>query len=383
MFRGTSQNPEPDDNVVADLQRRVQAAKSLQSVTDQELLADPRLNPATRSQADRLEATRLQVVLDLEHSRQLRRAREADRIEEQEARAARAVARAEEATDPAHNVLDLSRSRGRYVAGALAASFVLSVGSAMGLEAAVQEHFSTAPDRIGYLGEVALTGMATFAIAWRGKLARSGAHLPEPVQRLFVGLIAVPLLASIVGSTIGSGPVGAVCSVGAALFAWFAYLVSITSATAITQAVTRMKAERADRRTSATPGEGLPQRSATPAAETGIGDQTAAWLAELTENNARRRQAADGASATPGDDDRHPLTEGAATPGDQDGRPELEGNRLIVWEVIEREGVRVSNRRIHALTGLSRDTVRKHRTALWEDGWAVFPDDHEVSADDQ
>lgn len=239
----------PGANVVADLKARVQSAKALQSVADQKLLSDPRLNPQTRATADRLQAERLATGLEMEHRRELRSVRETDRREEERIRAAAAVDAARAATDESYTVLDLVRSRSRFSRLCLGASVVLSVGSAMGLEAAVVAHYPDAPDGIGYLAEVALTGMSTTAIIWAGKLARAEA-LPVKgrARTALVALIAVPLLVSIIGSTIGSGPVGAIASLGAAAFSAMAYLVATTSATAISALVDRIDA-RSDRTT--------------------------------------------------------------------------------------------------------------------------------------
>ncbi|MDA8368599.1 MAG: hypothetical protein M0026_01865, partial [Nocardiopsaceae bacterium] len=136
MF-GRDKNTQQTD-VVAALRKQVQDAKALSAIPDQKLLADPRLNPATRGQADELTAARLSEKLALEHKRELRRAREEDRREEREARRQAAIDAARDATDPATTVLDLTTSRKRYVAGALVASVVCSVGSAMGVEAYAQ-----------------------------------------------------------------------------------------------------------------------------------------------------------------------------------------------------------------------------------------------------
>lgn len=256
-------------DVVARLRDQVQAAKALASVPDQDLLTDARLNPRTRPEADRLTAERLAVELELEHRRRLRAAREQDRVEEETARAARAVARARSAVDPARSVLSLDRSRTRFTVGALAASVVCSVGSAMGVEALAASW--GAPTGVGYAAELAMTGMSTAAIAWRGGLARAGAFIEQVPDRIIWGLIAVPLVASIVASTAGSGPIGAVCSVGAALFAWLAYLVSVTGADAINQSVDRM-----DKQTKQTPSpsvtvtEAPSERAARPEAGDGL-----------------------------------------------------------------------------------------------------------------
>ncbi|MFE6387656.1 AsnC family protein [Nocardiopsis dassonvillei] len=231
--------PEPTD-VVAALRKQVQDAKALQAVPDQGLLSDPRLNPATREQADTLSAERLKTRLELEHRRVLRSERETDRRAEEAIRAAQAVDAARAATDPAYTVLDLTRSRRHFAHLSLAASIVLSIGSAMGLEAAVHTHQPAAPTGIGYLAEVALTGMSTAAIIWAGKLAFAGALPKGRVRTALVALIVIPLLVSIIGSTIGSGPVGAVASLGSAAFSLFAYLITVTSADAITAVMTRI-----------------------------------------------------------------------------------------------------------------------------------------------
>jgi hypothetical protein len=72
-------------------------------------------------------------------------------------------------------------------------------------------------------------------------LARAEA-LPEKgrARTALVVLIAVPLLLSIIGSTIGSGPVGVVASLGSAAFSAMAYLVATTSAAAISALVARI-----------------------------------------------------------------------------------------------------------------------------------------------
>lgn len=232
-------------DVVATLQEQVRQAQALASVPEQALLSDPKLNPTTRGMADSLTAARLQTELELEHRRELRRAREQDRKEERAARRAAAIDNAREATSDENIALDMTTRRRRFTLGALGASLLCSVGSAMGVEAAVQAAYPNAFDGVGYLAEVGLTGMATMAIAWRGGLAGSKAKLdglPVPVLN---GMIAIPLIASIIASTAGSGPVGAVCSIAAAAFAWMAYLISVTGAEAVTQAVTRMDVEAA------------------------------------------------------------------------------------------------------------------------------------------
>jgi len=219
-------------DVVAALQEQVRQAQALASVPRQELLSDPRLNPATRALADSLEAERLRVRLEAEHRRVLRAQQERERQAEEVVRAAAAVDAARAATDPALTVLSVVRSRRRFTAICLTASLLLSVGSAMGQEAAVQRYWPSAPDGVGYLAEVALTGMSTAAIVWSGLLARTGARFSGPVRAALGALVALPLAVSAVGATLGSGPVGAVTSLGSAAFAALAWLVATTAATA-------------------------------------------------------------------------------------------------------------------------------------------------------
>lgn len=262
LRRNKPSKPSEVIDVVTDLKNRTQQAQALASVPRQELLSDPRLNPDTRGLANELESARLRERLDLEHRRVLRSEREADRQAAEAVRAAEAVDQARAATDPAYTVLTLVRNRGRFAALALGASLVLSVGSAMGLETAVSTHFPGAPTGIGYLAEVALTGMSTAAIIWAGLLARGDTFPVGGWRTALIALITVPLLVSIVGSSIGSGPVGAVASIGSAAFAWFSYLVSVTSSVAITQLVNRMQTsvtvtEASTARTD-TPGESAP-----------------------------------------------------------------------------------------------------------------------------
>jgi hypothetical protein len=319
-------------DVVADLKNRTQQAQALASVQRQELLADPRLNPDTREKADRLQSERLTTGLEMEHRRELRSVREADRREEERIRAAAAVDAARAATDPAYTVLDLVRSRTRFSHLCLGASLVLSIGSAMGLEAAVVEHYETAPDGIGYLAEIALSGMSTAAIIWAGKLARAEA-LPEKggARTALIALVAVPLLVSIVGSSIGSGPVGAVASLGSAAFSAMAYLVATTSAAAISALVARI-----DGRTTVTatevPTGGARQEHERPApaplprradrrGPTVVGDALAEEAADYLRDHARRGDdASSPAVIPPGDDgltgEIHPSTE-----GEDDGAP--------------------------------------------------------------
>lgn len=242
----TRKTRKTDASVVDTLKEQVRQAKALESISDQALLSDPRLNPATRGVADRLEAERLRASLDAEHRRKLRVLREQDAREAERLRAAEAVVSARAATDPAVTLLEVSRLRSRVVRWSLVASVALSVGSAMGMEAALHGGVEGAPVGVGYLAELAGTVLATVAILWRGALARARAHVTQAAHRAFLAMIVVPLAVSAVGSTVGSGPVGAVCSLGAAAFSVLAYLVNTSSATAVQTLLRRMTPTPAD-----------------------------------------------------------------------------------------------------------------------------------------
>lgn len=242
----TRKTRKTDASVVDTLKEQVRQAKALESISDQALLSDPRLNPATRGVADRLEAERLRASLDAEHRRKLRVLREQDAREAERLRAAEAVVSARAATDPAVTLLEVSRLRSRVVRWSLVASVALSVGSAMGMEAALHGGVEGAPVGVGYLAELAGTVLATVAILWRGALARARAHVTQAAHRAFLAMIVVPLAVSAVGSTVGSGPVGAVCSLGAAAFSVLAYLVNTSSATAVQTLLRRMNPTPAD-----------------------------------------------------------------------------------------------------------------------------------------
>ena len=281
-------NREATADVVAALQEQVRQAQALASVPEQQLLRDPRLNPATRALADSLEAERLRARLEAEHRRVLRAQQERERQAEEAIRAAAAVDAARAATDPALTVLSVVRSRRRFSAICLAASLALSVGSAMGLEAAVQRYYPAAPTGIGYIAEVALTGMSTAAIVWSGLLARTGVRLSGPVRAALGALVALPLVASAVGATLGSGPVGAVTSLGSAAFAALAWLVATTAATA-----TATLLDRIDQRTAPAVDEAGESDEPSPTAGDAlavVGDalaeQAAAYLRALPERPA-------------------------------------------------------------------------------------------------
>lgn len=364
------------------LQKTVQAAKTLASIPDQELLENPALNPQTRARYDELTAARLQEELTLYHQRRLRDAHEQNRREGEQAETSAAIAAARKATSPAKTVLDMTRHQRTFGRIVLAASLALSVGSAMGMEALVQK--VNGPTGVGYLAEVGLTGLSTTVIVWAGILARSGTKIEKTTAKLFAVLIGGPLLVSIAGSVLGSGPVGAACSIGSALFAALAYLITTTSSDAIGQALVKIDRLEAAHRPpttapAATPGGPLPRRSArgddAASEAAGIGEQAHAWLAEITRDSQGARQGLTEESATPDDADRHPLAEEAATPDALGLFPDLEGTRLEIMLAIHAYGRDISNRQLHKLTRKSRDTVRTHRTALWQDGYDVFDPD--------
>lgn len=361
----TKKTPEVTGDVVATLQEQVRQAQALAAVPEQKLLSDPKLNPTTRGLSDSLTTARLQTELELEHRRELRRGREQDRKEERAARRAAAIDNAREATSDANIALDMTTRRRRFTLGALGASLLCSVGSAMGVEAAVQAAYPEAFDGVGYLAEVGLTGMATMAIAWRGGLAGSKAKLdglPVPVLN---AMIAVPLLASIIASTAGSGPVGAVCSIAAAAFAWMAYLISVTGAEAITQAVTRMDAETAREDVEDQGDEELPRRSdrdrdALEVVGEEIADQAADFLRHQDHGG---DHGGDDTSSPGGDDgstgDIHPSTD--APPALEDAARRRSQSARQRVEDYYKDHPDAPVKRAAAELGVDPKTVRKYR----------------------
>ena len=241
MRKKHQERPEQAAPITADqIKKTVQDAKTLASIPGQELLQDPALNPATRARYDELTAARLEAELGLVHRRKLRDAEEADRREGEQAEVERIIAAARRATSPARTILDMTRHQARFGRVSLAASLALSVGSAMGLAALVGQHGG--PEPVGYLAEIGLTGLSTTVIVWRGILARAGTLIDTSTNWLFVALMLAPLLVSIVGSWLGTGPVGAACSIGSALFAGLAYLINTSASAAIGQSIDKIDA---------------------------------------------------------------------------------------------------------------------------------------------
>jgi hypothetical protein len=93
-----------------------------------------------------------------------------------------------------------------------------------------------APDGVGYLAEVGMTGLATTVILYRSHLTQHRGKVAGWQNKVLWALMLAPLLGSIVASTTGSGPVGAACSIGAAAFALLAYVVADRSSAAMRDA---------------------------------------------------------------------------------------------------------------------------------------------------
>lgn len=225
------------------IQRTVQAAKALESIPGQELLEDPALNPATRAKYDALTAERLEASLQADHRRKLAEAKEQARLAEEAAEVAEIIDRARRATSPARTIIEMSRHQRTFGRISLTASLLLSVGSAIGLGVLVEAQGGPTP--VGWVAEVGLTGLSTAVIVWRGLLARAGTKVDARTGRLFLALMVLPLLISIVGSWLGTGPVGAACSVGSALFAGLTYLINTSASDAIKQSIIKIDKQKA------------------------------------------------------------------------------------------------------------------------------------------
>ena len=219
-------------SVVDAVREQTAQATALAEIDGQHRLADPRLNPATRGHADTLRTEQLTRALDAEHARLLRRHRVADRRAAEAEETLQAIALARQASSPARSVLALHRGRRVYARVAVAASVVLSAGSAMGVEAAAQA--LGAPTGTGYVAEVGLTGLSTAAILYRAHLAEHRGELGRGWQaRALWALMIVPLAASITANLTTGNALGAACAVGAAAFALLATVVADRSAAAM------------------------------------------------------------------------------------------------------------------------------------------------------
>ncbi|MET9782662.1 hypothetical protein ABZY32_16490 [Nocardiopsis alba] len=220
--------------VVDTVNAQTDQASALAGIRGQSLLGNPRTNPAVREHADRLRDDQQRDALTLEHRRAIRKGRVADRRAAHAEKALEAITTARETASPALSVVALHTGRRRYTFVALAASLALSVGSALGVEALAQSWGAQAG--VGYLAEIGLTGLSTATILYRSHLAQHthrDTTMPAWQSRVLWALMLVPLLGSIAASTAGSGPVGALCSVGAAAFALLAYLVADRSSTVL------------------------------------------------------------------------------------------------------------------------------------------------------
>lgn len=272
-------------SVVDTVNAQTDQASALAGIRGQSLLGSPLTNPAVREHADRLRDDQQRAALTLEHRRVTRRGRVADRRAAHAEKALEAIATARETASPALSVVALHAGRRRFMGVALAASLALSVGSALGVEELAQTWGARAG--VGYLAEVGLTGLSTATILYRSHLAqhthRAGTSVPLWQVRVLWVLMLVPLLGSIAASAAGSGPVGALCSVGAAAFALLAYVVADRSSAVLRDTATLVDRtdEEALRREAA--GEdlfALPEevdQVDEPAAEGGAGEDPDAW----------------------------------------------------------------------------------------------------------
>lgn len=231
MSRKNKGKKAPALGVVADVAEQTAQAAELAAIAGQDRLIDPRLNPATRPTADRLRDEQQIRALEAAHSRALRRHRVADRSADDAEQALEALQLARQAMSPARSVLALHRGKRRYLRLSLAASLVLAVGSARGVEAAAQA--MGAPKGTGYLAEVGLTGLITAVIAYRSHLAEHGGNPQGWQNKALYALMVVPLLVSVVANAVKAGPVGVFCAVGAAAFAGLGYIVAEQSNTAM------------------------------------------------------------------------------------------------------------------------------------------------------
>src|SRR5699024_4666177 len=359
-----------------EIQRTVQAAKSLASIPGQELLEDPALNQATRERYDQLTAERLEAALQADHRRKLAEAAEQARQVEESAQVAAIIDQARRATSPARTILDMSRHQRRFGRISLAASLLLSVGSAIGLGAWVDS--TGGPMPVGWVAEIGLTGLSTAVIVWRGLLARAGTRIDDRTGRLFLALMVVPLLVSIVGSYLGTGPVGVACSLGSALFAGLTYLINTSAADAIKQSITKIDDDerpseqaastdtpRASTLPRRTPGDGLEEVGEA------IADAASDWLRSHGAPSEHPRSHED-------DESTEESEESQVSPSDQD-RSHGDGDRPLTAQERRRlEGVRNRERvadflyeHPDALTGeiarelgLGESTVRRIRREL-------------------
>jgi len=220
-------------DVVEAVQGQTSQAAALAGIVGQELLADPRLNPATRPHADRLHTEQHIKALDGNHALVLRRHRVVEARADEAEQTLQAIALAERASSPARSVWELHRGRRLWSRLAVSASVALAVGSAMGVEAAARA--LKAPTGTGYLAEIGLTGLSTAAITYRSHLAAHRGKLKDGSwQKMWLWvLMTVPLLISVVANLAKLNALGAACATGAAAFALLGAIVADRSAEAM------------------------------------------------------------------------------------------------------------------------------------------------------
>lgn len=232
-------------DVATDVTTQVTQAQRLAGIGDQELLADPSTNPATRSRADHLRVQQHLAALDQQHRRSLRTGRVRDARAAAAERTLEAITIARETTSSGRAVGSLSLTRGRIVTACLVFSILLSIGSGMAIDTWLQSLEKDQQQGLGYIVEAGLTVLATSMIVLRGLLAARETKLAPWQTKAFAVLIVAPLIASAILATMGS-PVGAFCSVGAAAWSVAAYLASTSLSTAISDALAKVKGEDED-----------------------------------------------------------------------------------------------------------------------------------------
>lgn len=225
-------------DVVADVREQTTQASQLVGIAGQELLADPRTNPRVRPLADALLTSQHEHALKAAHSRVLRRYRVSNRGAEHAEEMLEAVRQARQMRSPARSVLALQKGRRYWMTTSLGLSVALSVGAASGVAALAAK--LDAPELAGWVAEAGGTVLSTAAISYRAHLA---AHDDQPSgwhNCVLWALTFVPLTASVAANVFGAGPVGVLCSLGAAAFALLAHVVGEASAAAMQKQAARV-----------------------------------------------------------------------------------------------------------------------------------------------
>ncbi|OLT12961.1 hypothetical protein BJF79_03410 [Actinomadura sp. CNU-125] len=238
-----------DASVVSSVEEQTEQAAALARIGGQELLIDPRTNPAVRSFATELRDSRHRKILKADDRRDLRKIRVEENRAEHAEKALESLQQAREASSPAKSVRALYASRTRYMHVSLATSIVLAFGSARGLEHLTTKYESI-PAGSGYIAEVGLTGLATIVILAKSELSQHGGKIKRWQDVALWSLMVAPLVASMVANVHGGNIIGATCAAGAAAFAFFSYIVADTfarprgSRPAWSPATTRATSER-------------------------------------------------------------------------------------------------------------------------------------------